>query len=98
MRHLLRTYLVAAALAPSAALAQFPADLIIHNARIYTVDESKPLAEAMAVSGDRIVFVGSDREADVYRGKKTTVIDLQGKTVLPVSRTRTSTCSASDRR
>ncbi len=83
MRHLLRTYFVAAALAPSAALAQSPADLILHNGRIYTVDENKPLADAIVVSGDRIVFVGSDREADVYHGKRTTTVDLLGKTVLP---------------
>ena len=83
MRHLLRTYFVAAVLAPSAALAQSPADLILRNGRIYTVDEYKPLATAIVVSGDKIVFVGSDREANVYRGKSTTTIDLLGKTVLP---------------
>ena len=36
-----------------------PADLVLKNANIYTVDEQKPHAQAAAVKGDKIVFVGS---------------------------------------
>ena len=43
----------------------------------------RPDAEALAVRGDRIVFVGSTREAQAYRGPKTRVLDLAGATVLP---------------
>jgi len=43
----------------------------------------RPDAEALAIRGDRIVFVGSTREAQAYRGPKTRVIDLAGATVLP---------------
>jgi len=43
----------------------------------------RPDAEALAVRGDRIVFVGRTREAQAYRGPKTRVLDLAGATVLP---------------
>ena len=60
-----------------------PAELVVTNARIYTVDDVRPLAQAMAVRGGRLVFVGSDRGALAYRGSATRVVDLQGKTVIP---------------
>jgi predicted amidohydrolase YtcJ len=43
----------------------------------------RPDAEAIAVRGSRIVFVGSSRDAEKYRGPRTRVIDLQGATVIP---------------
>jgi hypothetical protein len=43
----------------------------------------RPDAEAVAIRGDRIVFVGSARKAQAYRGPKTRVMDLGGATVLP---------------
>ncbi|MGH9751242.1 MAG: amidohydrolase, partial [Blastocatellia bacterium] len=43
----------------------------------------KPDAEAVAVRGSRIIFVGSSRDAEKYRGARTQVIDLQGATVIP---------------
>ncbi|UCF39601.1 MAG: amidohydrolase [Gemmatimonadota bacterium] len=63
--------------------AQQPADLIVTNARIYTVDENRPLGEAMAVRDGRIVFVGSARGAETYAGSRTERLDLDGKTVIP---------------
>ncbi len=59
------------------------ADLVFKNGNIYTVDERRPKAEAIAVKGDRIIFVGSNRDAQKYVGKATRVIELMGKTVLP---------------
>jgi predicted amidohydrolase YtcJ len=59
------------------------ADLIVQNARIYTVDRTHPVARAMAVRGGRILFVGSERGAMALRGAGTRVVDLQGKTVIP---------------
>ena len=47
--------------AGAAAQQQQPADLIVTNARIYTVDDSHPLADAMAVRGGKVQFVGSSR-------------------------------------
>ena len=83
MRHFVRTYFVALAVAPCIAAAQAPATLILRNARVYTVDDAKPFATAVVVRGDRIVFVGSDREAAVFAGKSTVIEDLRGNTVLP---------------
>lgn len=59
------------------------ADLIISNAKIWTVDKSSPTAQAVAVLGDRIVAVGSTTEVDGWRGPRTQVIDAAGKLVLP---------------
>lgn len=59
------------------------ADLIITNAKIWTVDPSLPTAQAVAVLGDRIVAVGSDSDVGVWRGSRTHVIDARGKLLLP---------------
>lgn len=59
------------------------AELIVTNARIYTVDVSRPLAEAMAIAGGKILFVGSNRGARVFAGPSTKTVDLEGKTVIP---------------
>ena len=59
------------------------ADLIITNAKIWTVDQSRPTAEAVAVLGDRITAVGSNQDVDGWRGPKTQVIDAAGNLLLP---------------
>jgi predicted amidohydrolase YtcJ len=59
------------------------ADLIITNAKIWTVDQSVPTAQAVAVIRDRIVAVGSAGEIDAWRGPQTNVIDAGGRLVLP---------------
>ncbi len=59
------------------------ADLIIRNAKIWTVDRDHPEAEAVALLGDRIVAVGSNQEIDVWRGPNTRVQDAAGKRLLP---------------
>ncbi|MEP6919568.1 MAG: amidohydrolase [bacterium] len=59
------------------------ADLVFRNGNIYTVTKQKPKAEAIAIKGDRIVFVGSNSAVQKYVGEKTRVVDLQGKTVVP---------------
>ena len=66
-----------------AAPAASAADLIVTNARIYTVDQSRPTAEAMAVRGGKVQFTGSARGALALRGPNTQVIDLGGRTVIP---------------
>jgi hypothetical protein len=60
-----------------------PAELILTNARIYTVDAAHPLGDAMAVGGGRVLFVGSERGALALRGPSTRVLDLGGNTVIP---------------
>ncbi len=59
------------------------ADLLIQNANIYTVSESQPKAEAVAIIGDTIAFVGSNQEAAAWADDHTQLLDLQGKTMTP---------------
>jgi len=65
------------------AQSQPAADLIIRNARVWTVDPLLVEAEAVAILGDRIVAVGSSVEVDAWRGKATRVVDGEGKRLLP---------------
>jgi predicted amidohydrolase YtcJ len=65
----------------SIASAAETADTIFINGNVYTVNEKQPRAEAIAVSRDRIIFVGSNDEAKKFQSKK--VVDLAGKTVVP---------------
>jgi len=74
-----------AALAAAFPLAQTPAppDLILHNARIYTGDAGRPVAEAIAVRGDRIVRVGGNADVLPLRAPSTRIIDVSGATIVP---------------
>ena len=56
-------------------------DLVLANGNIYTVHDKQPRAEAIAVKGDRIVFVGSNEDAKKFHAPK--VIDLRGRTLVP---------------
>jgi predicted amidohydrolase YtcJ len=60
-----------------------PADTVVLNARIYTVNARQPWAEALAVGGDKILAVGSAKDIAAYRGPATKVIDAHGRLVLP---------------
>jgi predicted amidohydrolase YtcJ len=62
---------------------QAPADLIVTNGRIYTVDETRPVVGAFAVRGGRVAFAGDERGALALRGRETRVVDLAGATVIP---------------
>lgn len=59
------------------------ADLAFFGGAVYTVDESRPRAEAIAVSGGRIAAVGSNAEIRELCGPSTEVIDLDGRMLLP---------------
>jgi predicted amidohydrolase YtcJ len=59
------------------------ADTIFINGNVYTANEKQPHAEAVAVKGDRIIFVGSDAAAKNYQGSTTRIVDLHGATTLP---------------
>src|SRR5260370_39538581 len=67
----------------AAAQAKPAADLIITNAKIWTVDKTRPRAESLAVVGERIVAVGSAAEVDAWHGPETKVLDAKGKLLLP---------------
>jgi predicted amidohydrolase YtcJ len=58
-------------------------DLVVLNARIYTVDSARPMASALAVRKGRLQFVGSDAEARALAGNATRIVDLKGRTVIP---------------
>ncbi len=60
-----------------------PADLIVTNARIYTVNAKQKWAEALAVRGDQIVAVGDGKKIDTFRGSSTKVIDAGDRLLLP---------------
>lgn len=77
------TIALAVAATPVAGQAPAPADLIVTNARIYTVDDARPVAGALAVRGGRVAFVGDARGALALRGPQTRVVDLGGRTVIP---------------
>lgn len=64
-------------------LAAEPADLIVHHAKVVTLDAKSTIAEAIAVQGGKIVAVGEDEEILKLQGPKTRVIDANGRTVLP---------------
>ncbi len=60
-----------------------PADRILKNGNIYTVDEKNPNAEAIAIKNGKIIFVGSNNEVEKYVGDNTQIEDLEGNFVLP---------------
>ncbi|HWM29858.1 MAG TPA: amidohydrolase [Woeseiaceae bacterium] len=59
------------------------ADLVLQNGVIWTVDDERPRAEAIASLRDRIVYVGTNRGVREYISEETRVIDLDGKLVVP---------------
>ncbi len=83
MRFTVRRALAVLVLPVSLAAQARPADLIVTNARIYTVDDSRPIVAAMAVRDGRIAFTGSTREAMALKGTSTRILDLGGRTVIP---------------
>ncbi|MBB5707217.1 amidohydrolase [Sphingopyxis panaciterrulae] len=69
--------------APALAAPQAGADMILTNARVYTVEARQPWAEAVAIEDGRIVAVGSAAEVGKLRDADTRVVDLGGRLVLP---------------
>ena len=60
-----------------------PADMVIHNGKVVTVDDSVPEAQGIVINGDRIELVGSNAEVEAYIGPDTEVIDLDGALAIP---------------
>jgi len=59
------------------------ADLVIHNAKVYTIDSGMPKAEAFAVKGSRFVYVGNSAEVKAFIGKSTQTFDAKQMTIVP---------------
>ena len=60
-----------------------PADLVLTNGKVITVDDAVPEAQALAVKDGRILAVGSSQEMEAYVGSSTQVVDLAGRTAIP---------------
>lgn len=75
--------IVFASLMPAAFAQGVTADMIVINARVRTMDDKNPMAEAFAVIGGRVVAVGKTDEIKKLAGKGTEVIDADGKVVVP---------------
>ena len=60
-----------------------PPDLILHNARIYTVDARNSVAEAVAISGDRILRAGSNADILGLETSSTRIVDVRGAAIVP---------------
>ena len=59
------------------------ADKILFNATVYTVNPTQPSAEAVAIKGDKIIFVGSNADVKKYTDSKTEKIDCGGQFLMP---------------
>lgn len=71
------------ALSLAAASAVEPMDLLLVNGTVHTMDARQPAAEAVGIRRGRIVFVGSNREAEAFRASALRLADLAGATVVP---------------
>ncbi|MFQ5738478.1 MAG: amidohydrolase [Acidobacteriota bacterium] len=60
-----------------------PADMVLYNGKIVTVDSQRPEAQGLAIRGDTIVAVGDNAEIEAYVGSATHAIDLEGKLAIP---------------
>ncbi|HEV2400407.1 MAG TPA: amidohydrolase [Candidatus Sulfotelmatobacter sp.] len=77
---------IAAVLINACSFSQTPAqhaDRIFVNGKIWTEDESRAQAQALAISGDRIIAVGSDPEIKALAASDTAIVDLHGRLVVP---------------
>jgi predicted amidohydrolase YtcJ len=60
-----------------------PADIVVTNARVYTVNSKQPWADAIAIRAGKILAVGSAKDIDAYRGPATKIVDAGHRLVLP---------------
>ncbi|MGY3302863.1 putative amidohydrolase YtcJ [Pseudomonas sp. PvR086] len=60
-----------------------PADMVMRNGYVYTVDGKNSVQQAIAVTGGKIVYVGSDEGVAAYIGAQTQMIDLAGRMLMP---------------
>ena len=63
--------------------AEEPAQLVFINARIMTVDDNRPEAEAVAIRGEQIVAVGAQEEVQPWITRSTRVVDARGRLIVP---------------
>lgn len=83
MKKLLYLVVLSALLVLSVSGQQAPADLILHNGKVFTAASANYSAEAVAIRGERILAVGTSAEIEKLAGSRTRRIDLQGRVVTP---------------
>lgn len=66
----------------ASALAQ-PADTVLRNGKIVTMNQAQPMAQAIGVRGDKITAIGSNADSAKWTGPRTRVIDLHGQLAIP---------------
>jgi predicted amidohydrolase YtcJ len=74
---------LAVGVVPGAGAAPPPADLVLRGGIVHTLDAKKPLASAVAISRGLIVGVGTDAEMTAFVGPRTTLVALEGRTLIP---------------
>ena len=82
LRALLLVAFVAAMMLPATAQ-QGPADIVLFNGKVVTVDDRFSVVQALAVKDKRVMAVGTTADIDKLKGPRTRVIDLAGRTVIP---------------
>src|ERR1700759_441070 len=60
-----------------------PAELVLRNGKIVTMNTATPTAQAIAVRAGKVTALGSDRDAQGWIGPQTRVIDLHGMLAIP---------------
>src|SRR5437763_16719890 len=85
MRAILSIFVLVAVALSSAATSSTaqPADTILINGKIVTLDEQSSLVQALAIRGDKIIATGASADITKQAGAKTRVIDLNGRAVIP---------------
>ena len=68
---------------PLEAFAALDPDLVVYNAKVYTIDSARPRAEAFAIAGGRFAAVGSSADMRALVGKRTQTFDARGMTIVP---------------
>ena len=59
------------------------ADIVLVDGKVFTGARDRPWAKALAIRGDRLLAVGTSAQAERWRGRRTTLVDLRGAVVLP---------------
>ncbi len=77
-----RSFLLLLLLATGCAFRSEPADLVVHNARIHTLDEANTVAQAMAIRDGRIIEIGPERQV-LNKYAATETFDAAGRSVYP---------------
>jgi predicted amidohydrolase YtcJ len=83
MKRLLLVFIISTTIFNAAFAQNAKADIIIVNARVATLDDKNPNAEAIAIGGNKILMAGTNQKVTKLKNRNTKIIDARGKTVIP---------------